>query len=144
MKKLLLATTLSALAIAGATTLNAQPDADYQPKHHRQQSFKPGALRKQLNLTDDQVARIKTEFAAQKDAMKTQALKVRDARANLRDAIQSGAPETQIRAAATNVGAAEGDLAMERAALFARIKPILTPEQLEKLNALQSSRHAHR
>jgi Spy/CpxP family protein refolding chaperone len=100
-------------------------------------------MRKALGLTDDQTAKIKTEFAAQKDTMKAQAHKVRDARASLRDAIQSGASEPQIRAAAAAVGAAEGDFAMERATLFAHIKPILTPEQLEKLHTLQASHARH-
>lgn len=131
---------LSVLAIVGISNLHAQPAGDRQSTHHRQQDFKPGALRKELNLTDDQVAKIKTAFVAQKEPLKASAQKIRTARAQLRDVIQSGAPEAQIRSAAASIGAAEGDLAVVRAALFAQIKPILTPEQLEKFHQLQTSR----
>jgi len=141
-KRFLLITALATLILASATFLNARSTSDDNRPAH-QGYFKPGQMRKALDLTDAQTAKIKTEFAAQKDTLKARALKVRDARTGLRDAIQSGAPEPQIRAAASAVGAAEGDLAMERAALFARIKPILTPEQLEKLHTLQAT-HARR
>ncbi|MBK9991489.1 MAG: hypothetical protein IPP19_12325 [Verrucomicrobia bacterium] len=135
-------TALTTFLLASTTFLNARPASDdNQPS--RQSILKPGQMRKALNLTDEQTAKIKTEFAAQKDTLKAQAHKVRDARTGLREAIYSGAPETQIRNAATAVGTAEGDLAMERAALFARIKPILTAEQLAKLQTLQSKHPRH-
>ncbi|MFT3783988.1 MAG: periplasmic heavy metal sensor [Nibricoccus sp.] len=139
MKKLIPASliVLVACTALGATALRAQPQ---HPRTHQAARFKPGALRKQLDLTDAQVAQIKTAFASEKDAMKAQAHKVRDARVQLREAIQAGAPDTQIRAAAANVGSAEGDFAVQRAALFAKIKPILTPEQLAKLHELKNSR----
>lgn len=131
---------LSAIALAGTAAIAARPDSDKPAGHQRQKAFKPGQIKHALNLSDDQVAKIKTEFSAQKDAMKAQALKVREARTSLRTAIQSGATEADIRAAATSVGAAEGDLAIVRANLFAHIKPILTPEQLEKFQTLQAKR----
>lgn len=131
---------LSAIALDGTAAIAARPDSDNPNAHQRQKAFKPGQIKHALNLSDDQVAKIKTEFAAQKDSMKAQALKVREARTSLRTAIQSGAPETDIRAAAASIGAAEGDLAMVRATLFAHIKPILTPEQLEKFQAMQAKR----
>lgn len=140
MKKVFLfSIAFAALLIAGTAIHGARPDSDQQPND--QAHFNLSRLRKVLGLTDEQVAKIKTEFAAQKDALKPQALKVRDARADLRDAIQSSAPEAQIRAASVSVGASAGDFAVERATLFARIKPLLTPEQIDKLYALQA-RHA--
>jgi len=84
-------------------------------------------MKTELGLSDDQVAKIKTEFRAQKDPLKTQAQHVKAARADLRQAIQSGASESELRTAAAKLGSAEGDLAVVRAAVFARIKPILTP-----------------
>lgn len=135
-------TVLTSLLLASTTLLNARPASDdNQPRH--QGFLKAGQMRKALNLTDEQTAKIKTEFAAQRETLKAQAHKVRDARSGLREAIQSGAPESQIRAAAAAVGTAEGDLAMERAALFARIKPILTTEQLAKLQTLQTKPARH-
>jgi hypothetical protein len=98
------------------------------------------SLREKLDLSSDQVARIKTEFAQHKDALRSASAKLREARGELRTAIQNNVPEPQLRAAAANVGTAEGDLAVVRAALFAGIKPILTSDQLAKLQALQTAR----
>jgi len=142
MKKLFIAlTALASFALLSAAALPAQSESNQLGADRGH--FKPGKIKKELNLSDDQVAKIKTEFAAHKAPMKAQAQKVHAARSNLRDAIQSNAAEPQIRAAAANVGAAEGDFAMERAALFASIKPILTPEQLEKFHTLQASHARH-
>lgn len=139
MKTLFLAlTALTSFALIGPAALSAQPETHRSGVH--QGHFKPGKIKKELNLTDDQAVRIKTEISAQKDTLKVQAQAVRQARTSLRLAIQSGAPEPELRSSAAAIGAAEGDLAVERAALFARIKPILTPEQLEKLQNLQATR----
>ncbi len=137
---LLLSTALAATLFAvGVLTLQARPDhADKTAGHQR--AFKPGQLKAKLGLTDDQAAKIKTEFLAQKEPMKEQAKKVHAAREHLRQAIQSGAPETELRTAAAAIGTAEGDLAIVRSALFARIAPILTPEQLAKLRDMQPAR----
>jgi Spy/CpxP family protein refolding chaperone len=142
MKKLFLSlAALASLALLCAAAVPAQSESNQLGAYKGH--FKPGKIKKELNLNDDQVAKIKTEFAAHKDPMKAQAQKVHAARSNLRDAIQSNAAEPEIRTAAAAVGAAEGDLAMERSALFASIKPILTPEQLEKFHALQSTHSRH-
>jgi len=138
MKKLFLVTIgFASLVITSANFLSANQG---NTSTANQRAWKPAALRQKLGLTDDQAAKIKTEVASQKGALRAQALKVRDARASLRNAIQTNAPEPEIRANAAAVGAAEGDLAMVRANLFAHIKPILTPEQLEKLQTLQATR----
>jgi Spy/CpxP family protein refolding chaperone len=123
--------TLSSPALLARET--SRPDA--QP--HK---WSPRQIKAELGLSDEQMAKIKTEFHAQKGPLKEQSQHVKAARANLRQAIQSGAPEAELRAAAATLGSAEGDLAVVRAALFARIKPILTPEQLAKFQELQASR----
>ena len=141
MKKfILLSTALTAtLFTVGTLALQARTDnnAD-QPTHQR--AFKPGQLKAKLNLTDDQAAKIKTEFLAQKEPLKEKAKNVHAARAHLRQAIQSGAPEAELRSAAAAIGTAEGDLAVVRSTLFARIAPLLTPEQLAKLREIQPAR----
>jgi Spy/CpxP family protein refolding chaperone len=136
-KLFLAATSLSAALFAfSAPVVHAREFSE--PAQHR--SWNPRQLKTELGLSKEQVAKIKTEFRAQKDPLKTQAEHVKAARADLRQAIQSGASESELRATAAKLGSAEGDLAVVRAALFARIKPILTPEQLAKFQELQASR----
>jgi len=137
-KLFLIATCLTATLFAlGAPVLHAQASVAPATQHR---GWNPRQMKTELGLSDDQVAKIKTEFRAQKDPLKTQAQHVKAARADLRQAIQSGASESELRTAAAKLGSAEGDLAVVRAAVFARIKPILTPEQLAKFQELQSRR----
>jgi len=139
MKKLsLIATGLAAtLFTFSAPVLCAQESVAPAPQHR---GWNPRQIKAELGLSNEQVAKIKTEFRAQKGALKEQAQRVKAARTNLRQAIQSGAPESELRSDAAALGSAEGDLAVVRAELFARIKPILTPEQLAKFQELQASR----
>jgi len=138
-KSFLIATSLAATLFAvGALSLHARPENNDQPAHQR--AFKPGQLKAKLGLTDDQAAKIKTEFLAQKGPLKEQAQKLHAARTHLREVIQSGAPEAELRTAAAAIGSAEGDMAVVRSALFARVAPILTPEQLTKLREIQTHR----
>jgi Spy/CpxP family protein refolding chaperone len=97
-----------------------------------------GRLRNQLGLTADQVATIKSDLAADKDALTKLLSAVHDARINLRETIRkSGASEADVRAASAKVAVAEADLAVERARLYGKISPVLTSDQLAKLDDLQ-------
>jgi Spy/CpxP family protein refolding chaperone len=89
-----------------------------------------------LGLTDDQIVRIKTELRPDKAALIELSLKVHQARIGLRDAIKKpGETEAEIRAAASSLGDAEGNLAVIRARLHARVSPILTAQQLDQIHA---------
>jgi Spy/CpxP family protein refolding chaperone len=91
-----------------------------------------------LNLSDDQKAKIKAELASEKDTLSKLVSTLHEARVNLRETIQkSGASENEIRGASAKVAAAEADLAVERAKLYGRISPILTAQQLARVNELQ-------
>jgi len=137
-KVFLIATGLAATFLTvGTPSLHARPENREQPAHQR--AWNPAKIKSELGLTNEQAAKIKTEFRAQKGPLKEQAQHVQSARANLRHAIQSGATEPELRTAAAALGSAEGDLAVVRAALFARISPILTTEQLAKHHDLQSN-----
>jgi Spy/CpxP family protein refolding chaperone len=92
-------------------------------------------LTQRLNLTDDQKAQIKTILRADKDTRTALLGQLRAARANLRAAIQAGdANETSVRAAAAQVAAVEGDLAVERMKIYGKIAPILTNEQRQQIS----------
>ena len=61
-----------------------------------------------------------------------------DARIDLRETIQKpGASENEIRTASAKVAVFEADLAVERAKLYGKISPILTADQLAKVNEFQ-------
>ena len=85
------------------------------------------------------MTKIKSEFASRRESLHAGASQVRQARARLQEAVRNNSSESEIRAAANTVGAALGELGVTRASLFAAIKPILTPEQLAKLDALSAA-----
>jgi len=96
-------------------------------------------VKEKLDLTDDQVARIKTEIGAEKETLKNLILRLHEARLGVREAIRaSNASEATVRTAAAKVGTAQADLAVERFKLHCRINPILTDEQREKLKEFEA------
>src|SRR5258708_31546107 len=126
----------AAVAVGGVTMLKAGA-ADTPQLRAGPGRFLARAIDK-LGLSPDQVARIKTELSGEKDALTGILTSLHDARIGLRETIQKpGASETSIRAAAAEVGAVEADLAVERAKLYGKISPILTAEQLAKVNEFQ-------
>jgi Spy/CpxP family protein refolding chaperone len=123
---------ISALTLGAAFASYAQAPAE-PPARPPQAPFLERA-REKLGLTDEQVTKIKAELQAQQETLRKLILKLHDARAALRDAIQDpAATEASVRAAASKVGAVQTDLAVERFKLVGRINPILTQEQRDKV-----------
>jgi len=92
-------------------------------------------LAEKLNLTGDQKAQIRAVLKGEKDVLLPLLGQMHDARIALRAAIHAdGANETSVRAAAARVGAAEGDLAVERMKIYGKIAPILTDEQRRQIS----------
>ena len=136
MKKSILLTValMTALTAGGLVSLPAQ-DAAGAPRW-RQRSW--ATAQKKIGLTDEQIAKIKAELRPEKEALTTLSLRLHDARIALRTTVQkAGATEADVRAAAAKMAAVEADLAVLKARLHARIAPLLTPEQLDKINAEQ-------
>jgi Spy/CpxP family protein refolding chaperone len=140
--KCLFLTLAAGLIAGGLMTFNLTFNS-----HAVEQSAGPGRFhgqlleraKEKLGLTDDQVAKIKTELSADKDSLKDLISRLHQAKTGLREAIQSSdATEASVRAAAAKVSAVEADLAVERMKLHSRISPILTDEQKEKVKAFQS------
>ena len=97
-----------------------------------------GRLRGQLGLTHEQVKTIKGDLAADRTTLTTLLSSLHEARINLRSTIRKpGATEEDIRAASAKVAGVEADLAVERAKLYGKISPVLTPDQLAKMDELQ-------
>ena len=94
---------------------------------------------KGLDLSGDQIARIKAELRTEKDALAPIVKNLHESRKALRDAIHANdATETSVREAAKKVADAESDLAVERMKISAKITPILTEEQIEKVKQFES------
>ena len=123
---------LSAAALlAGGMSINAHAAAE-------RPAFRRGALaeraKEKLGLTDDQVAKIRTELASEKDSIKDLLQRLHTARSELRDVIQQPtASEGSIRDAAAKVAKVESDAAVLRAKLYHNIAPVLTDEQKAKI-----------
>jgi Spy/CpxP family protein refolding chaperone len=136
--KSLLLLAAAALATGGLIIFKTQAAEPSAANQHPHQQWLERA-RKKLNLTDAQVAQMKTEVEGEIETVKDLVTKFHDARMGLREAIQtSGATEASVRAAAAKVAAVEADLAVERFKLYGKISPILTADQREQVKQFQS------
>jgi len=128
----------AALTAGGVIVFNSPAAENSQPQGRFHGQFLERAKEK-LGLSDDQVAQIKAQLASEKDNLKSLVMQLHDRRAELRAAIQaSGANESSVRAASAKVASVEADFAVERMKLYAKISPILTSDQLAKVQEFQS------
>lgn len=127
-----------AIAAAGVFALNSrasQATADDQAVGGKWRQ----RVREQLNLSDDQVAKIEEQLKAEKGNITGLLTRLHDAREQLRTEIQKpDATETSVREAAAKVSAVESDMAVERMKLHAKISPILTADQRARLGKLEA------
>jgi Spy/CpxP family protein refolding chaperone len=123
----------AAVATGGLLTLHAEESTGNQARWGQRTWANAKA---KLGLTDDQIARIKSELRPEKATLIDLSLKVHEARVELRGAVnKTGATEAEIRAAAASLGLAEGNLAVVKSRLHARVSPILTPGQLDQIHS---------
>jgi Spy/CpxP family protein refolding chaperone len=94
-------------------------------------------LVRRVDLTDEQVEKIKEIIKANREKIQTAQKAVAEARKALNETVAKGADETAIREAATAVGKALGDAAVLRANTTASVIAILTEEQRTKLDELR-------
>ena len=95
----------------------------------------PMRMLRELDLSDDQRQQIRALFE-EVDASGAPE-RLREARESLHHAIESGADEASLRQLASQLGAVEGDAAVERARVQGRIQEILTAEQKKELEQLK-------
>lgn len=109
---------------------------------HDWREHKPFAmLAEKLDLTEAQRTKMREVFQKNMPLAKPYFEKLMKERRELRTLIQSGsADEAAIRAQAAKVAGVEADLAVQRAQMAKECRAILTPKQIEKLNALQKER----
>ena len=98
-----------------------------------------GKAAAKLELTDAQKAGIRDKLAGQREAIGGAMGKVRDATRKLDDlTLAEPVDQDAVRAAATELGTALGEAALVKAKVFADIKPLLTPAQIEQLKTLRA------
>lgn len=91
-------------------------------------------LRSELNITDEQRKKIAAEIKRHKDEIRPIAKEVFEKRQALRDAVLNKPGDKQaIMAAANDLGKAIGDAAVLASKVVAQVKPMLTPEQQERI-----------
>jgi Spy/CpxP family protein refolding chaperone len=97
-------------------------------------------IAEKLGLNDGQIVEIKKVRNEEKAYVLAKLSDLHKARVDMRNVIQQQTgkvDEKAVRAAHAKVAAVEADLAVERAKIYAKISPILTPEQRDKVTEFQ-------
>lgn len=103
------------------------------------------ALADTLDLDRDQRERVRAILGASGGEIRDAVGRVGEARRALLELVLEEAPgERLIRQAAGRLGEAVGDASLLTARIVAEIRPLLTPEQRERLGALRGRREARR
>jgi periplasmic protein CpxP/Spy len=127
-----------------ATPLLAQGrGGPFGPHGHR--GFESGFALGALGLSDDQKTQIRSVVSGHRDEFRALAERSRKAREAERAAIEAiPVNEQQVRAASSEVAAAEADMAVLRARVHEQVFSVLTPDQQAKAKQLASERAARR
>jgi Spy/CpxP family protein refolding chaperone len=137
-KSILVTAAALAIAVAGllagrvsAQAFRGRPHGDFPQRIFARMSH-------ELDLTEDQKSRIKDVLRAHADEIKAQMQASSTARRSLHDAVMAHpTDENAIRAAATQLGQAQGDGAVLFARVRAEIDPILTEDQKARIQAFR-------
>lgn len=128
----------SAIAVLGAASLfAAQTSAAGGHRHGGRAAF----LTNYLSLTDAQQAQAKSIFQDARQSAKPVRDQLHQTRQSLRAAIQAN-NAAQIQQLSATEGGQIGQLAAIRGTAMAKVYQILTPDQQEKMAALQQARKA--
>jgi Spy/CpxP family protein refolding chaperone len=105
----------------------------------------PLATLRQLDLSDEQRARIREVMASHRDELRAVGEKLRAARRAQHEAGTAAQFDEQaVRAKAADVAAVAADAAVLRARVHSEVFAVLTPEQQAKAAELQAQRQARR
>jgi len=130
----------TAIAVLGATSLFA---AETSPADSHRHGRLGAFLTSYLNLTAAQQAQEKSIFQGARKSAQPLRQELRQTRQSLRAAIQANST-AQIQQLAATEGSELGRLAAIRSTAMAKVYQTLTPDQQQKLNALQRARKAGR
>ena len=128
-----------ALAALLGVCAPAQAQSGEQPSAPTQQNNQVDQMLGPLNLTQDQVRRIRTINSELKDERQAANFRLRMAQRALSEAIQSPTPdETLIAQRSKDVADAQANTIRLRSVTEARVLQVLTPEQRMKLRELRA------
>ncbi len=114
-----------------------------QWRHNRTREWRH--IAKALGLTHEQRTQIKDIFEKNREEAAPVRKQLFAERATLRKLVQADTPdEAAIRAQVQKLASAQGDLAVGRARVFARVKAVLTPEQQKKFKEMREKRDLKR
>jgi Spy/CpxP family protein refolding chaperone len=133
-------TAWTAIAVLGAASLFA---AETSPAGGHRHSRHGAFLTAYLNLTPAQQAQEKSIFQGARQSAQPLRQQLRQTRQSLQAAVQAN-DTAQIQQLANTEGGELGQLMAIRSAAMAQVHQILTPEQQQKLAALQQARRAGR
>jgi Spy/CpxP family protein refolding chaperone len=100
-------------------------------------------LKKKLELTDDQAAKLEAAFKSSREASKPLREKARESRRKLADVVRNNGSDADAAAALKEADASRAALQEQRRKLDASLSSILKPRQLAKLR-LMRARMMHR
>ena len=102
-------------------------------------------LLRQLELSDEQRQQVRAAIDASRVATRESSRAARAARRALAAAVTgAAADEDRIRTLAAELGAIEGEVAVERARLYAAVWQLLTPEQQARATEMRTEREERR
>jgi Spy/CpxP family protein refolding chaperone len=137
----------AALLLVGALAAAAHAqNARLRPQGRRQAiqnaQIRPGPMLRGLNLTPEQKDQVKTILANHKPEIKEVVKENVQARKELRAALVNGSDQGALKAAYDNVAQAGWKGILLRSTIVAEVKPILTPDQLQRLQKRSQIREA--
>jgi len=132
------ATAVVALGAAGLfaqAKVNPRPAADHQSRFVR-------VMATALNMTDAQKAQTTATFKQARESAQPIRMQLRETRKSLRAAVRAGDTQ-QIQQLSSTEGSEIGQLTAIRSTAFSQVFKSLTPDQQQKLVALQAAMHPH-
>lgn len=140
-KKFFIVTALVLALAAGLTAAVVRQEAGGKGRHH---GWMLARMTKQLNLTQDQQAQIKTILETQQAKMQPLRQQLRQNRLAENSNTTGSFDEAQVRAFAGKQAQIRTDLTVERERTKSEILAVLTPDQRTKALAMMQQRGRHR
>jgi periplasmic protein CpxP/Spy len=129
----------TAVAALGAAGLVAAETSQARQQWHGHARF--GQFMSKLNLTDAQKAQAKSIFQGARQSAQPVRQQLMETRKSLRAAIKAN-DTPQIQQLSATEGNQIGQLAAIRGSAFAKVYQTLTPDQKQKVEALEQARRA--